>query len=331
MHAHEVKEYYRQITAVDIGEVARAVWGDRITEERGSVLYIDCPHHQSVSGTSLHVECDTQLWRCWGCGISGDVLQLVEFARHGVVTSGIAGEMTVSHRDARDWLAERAGLPKLAHLGLSAAEVASLEQREVTLQRAQAVLTAAAGWYHVRLMDNAPLKAWLQQQYAFDDAMLATHAIGFADLHGLRDHLYGLGFTPEELLASGLFRPNDAGDESKVLPFFNQRVMFPYRSRGRVTYFIGRKCPLTPDVNWERSKYKKLPTHDPEQRPWIAEGIENNQLFNEDCVLARPRQVIITEGITDCLAVMARGFPCISPVAPGHTVPATPWSNQWAA
>jgi len=314
MQVHEVKEYYRQITAVDIGEVARAVWGDRITEERGSVLHIDCPQHHSVSGTSLHVERDTQLWRCWGCGISGDVLQLVEFAHHGVVTSGVAGVMTESHREARDWLAEKVGLPKLAHMGLSDAEITSLERREVTLQRARAVLTAAAAWYHARLMENAPVKAWLQQQYAFDDEMLVAHAIGFADLHGLRDHLYGLDFTTEELLASGLFRPNDAGDESKVLPFFNQRVMFPYRSRGRVTYFIGRKCPLTPDNKWESSKYKKLPTHDPEQRPWVAEGIENNQLFNEDCLLARPRQVIITEGITDCLAVMARGVPCISPV-----------------
>lgn len=314
MQAHEVKEYYRQITSVDIGAVARALFGDRITEERGAVIHVDCPVHHSVSGTSLHIELDTQLWRCWGCGISGDVLQLVEFARHGVVTTGVAGVMTESHRDARDWLAEQAGLPKLSHIGLSEVEISALERREVTLQRAQAVLTTAAAWYHDRLMENDAMKAWVQTQYAFNDEMLVTYGIGFADLQGLRDHLYGQGYSMEELLASGLFRPNDSGEESKVLPFFNQRVMFPYWSRGRVTYFIGRKCPLTPDDKWESGKYKKLLTHDPEKRPWVAEGIENNQLFNEDCLLARPRQVIITEGITDCLAVMARGFPCISPV-----------------
>lgn len=314
MHQHDVKEYYRQITSLNIGDVARELLGARITEDTGSVIHIDCPRHPSTSGKSLHVEVDKQLWRCWGCGISGDVLHLVEFVRHGIVTTGIAGVMTESHREARDWLAEKAGLPKLSHLGLSAEEIAEIEHREVTLQRAREVLTAAAEWFHARLMANDEVKAWLQQHYAFTDDILTAHMIGFADIHGLRDHLYGLGYASEDLLTSGLFRPNETGDEAKVLPFFNQRVMFPYRSRGRVTYFIGRKCPLTPDDKWESGKYKKLLTHDPEKRPWVADGIENNQLFNEDCLLSRPRQVIITEGITDCLSLMTRGFACVSPV-----------------
>jgi len=314
MQSHDIKEYYRQITSVNIGDVARELLGARITEDHGTVIHIDCPGHPSTSGKSLHVEVEKQLWRCWGCGISGDVLHLVEFARHGIVTMGIAGVMTESHRDARDWLAEKAGLPKLAHLGLSEADIAEIERREVTLQRARAVLTAAAEWYHVRLMANDEVKAWLRLQYAFTDETLKAHTIGFADIQGLRDHLYALGFSTEELLSSGLFRPNETGDEAKVLPFFNQRVMFPYRSRGQVTYFIGRKCPRTPDDKWESGKYKKLLTYDPDKRPWVAEGIENTQLFNEDCLLSRPRQVIITEGITDCITLIAKGFPCVSPV-----------------
>ena len=75
-----VRAYYAQlIAAANIGTVARIQLGDRITGESALLLKGNCPNHASVSGTSLHIELDKQLWRCWGCGISGDVLQLVEF------------------------------------------------------------------------------------------------------------------------------------------------------------------------------------------------------------------------------------------------------------
>jgi hypothetical protein len=77
---------------------------------------------------------------------------------------------------------------------------------------------------------------------------------------------------------------------------------------------IGRKTPWTPDANWEQGKYKKLPVHDEHQRPYVADFINNALLFNEDCLLARPGKVIITEGVTDCLALMQLGLPTVSPV-----------------
>lgn len=311
---HDVRAYYAQITSADIGTVARLVMADRITGESGDTIFCDCPMHASISGKSLHIELEKQLWRCWGCGISGDVLQLVELARHGVVTSGVAGQMTETHRDARDWLAEHLGLPKLAHLGLSDEEIAVLEARQVTLQRARAVLTQAAAWYHQQLLAHPEVMEWLQAQYAFTPEVLERFTIGYAGVSGLRDHLYAQGFSTEEVLASGLFLPNETGDESKVLPFFNQRVMFPYYAQGNVAYFIGRKTPWTPKTDFEAGKYKKLLTHDPKKRPWIALGIENDRLYQEDALLRRPERVIITEGITDCITLLAQGFVSISPV-----------------
>jgi DNA primase len=314
MTTSDQKAYYRQLTAIDIGEVARELLGERLTETRGSTWHADCPAHHSVSGTSLHIELDKQLWRCWGCGVSGDVLQLVEFIQHGVVTSGMAGRMSETHRVARDWLAAKVGLPKLTHVGLSEDDILELERGEVTLQRAQAVLTAATEWYHQRLLATPAVVEWLAQQYAFSPEVLAQYRIGYADPSGLRAHLYEAGFSPDELLASGLFRPNEAGDERQVTPVFVHRVMVPYFSRGRVSYLIGRKTPWTPNERWEAGKYKKLPVYDPEKRPWIAPGIENARLFNEDILLRRPAQVIITEGIMDAIALASRGFACVSPV-----------------
>ena len=37
--------------------------------------------------------------------------------------------------------------------------------------------------------------------------------------------------------------------------------------------------------------------------------IDNSHLYNEDCLLGDPERIIITEGVTDCLALMERGFP----------------------
>ncbi|HEY3418652.1 MAG TPA: CHC2 zinc finger domain-containing protein, partial [Armatimonadota bacterium] len=312
----DVRAYYADLhSAAELGAVARILLGDRITEESARLLKGNCPNHASVSGTSLHIELDKQLWRCWGCGISGDVLQLVEFVQSGTVTAGVAGEMTASHREARDWLAEHVGLPKLSHMGLSAEEVAAVERRECSLRRARQVLMTAAAWYHERLLANAEAMAWVQAQYGFTEEVVRQFQIGYADLHGLRAHLYDQQFTAEELLGSGLFLPNDAGHEDQVLPFFAQRLIFPYHCHGQIVYFIGRQTPWTENNKYEdKRKYKKLFAHDPVKYPWIVEGIANDHLYNEDLLSSRPSTVVITEGITDCIALLAQGFPAISPV-----------------
>ena len=118
-----VKDYYRQVTEVDIGVVARELLGDRIVRESGHRLHCDCPHHQSQSQKSLNIMTDLQGWYCFGCGVGGDVLQLVEFVRSGTVTRGVSGPMPESHREARDYLAERTGLPPLGRNGASPEEI----------------------------------------------------------------------------------------------------------------------------------------------------------------------------------------------------------------
>ncbi len=106
-----VKDYYRRITEIDIGTVARELLGSRVVHESDRLLQCDCPNHKSQSHRSLHVMLDKQGWYCFGCGVGGDVLQLVEFIQTGQVTRGQSGPMPESHRNARDFLAAKAGLP----------------------------------------------------------------------------------------------------------------------------------------------------------------------------------------------------------------------------
>ena len=79
-------------------------------------------------------------------------------------------------------------------------------------------------------------------------------------------------------------------------------------------FLIGRKTPWTPDRDWEKGKYRKLPVHNSQSNRHISPSINNSHLYNEDCLLTRPERVIITEGVTDCIALMERGFRAISPV-----------------
>ncbi|MCX6621145.1 MAG: CHC2 zinc finger domain-containing protein [Acidobacteria bacterium] len=311
--AIDVQAYYRQITDVDIGEIARDLLGSRITQESRQNLFCDCPNHRSQSHRSLHVWLDKQGWYCHACGVGGDVLQLVEFIRYGAVTRGQSGSMPDSHRQARDFLAARVRLPPLSRLGGGSPEQAE-EAHRLTL-RVRDALTALADLYCERLAANAEVLAWFRAKYGIGDETIGRLKIGYAD-NGppsvARTLMEGPGaFTPRDLTATSAFRSTA---QDGVVPFFDGRIVFPYWSRGHVVFMIGRRTPWTPDHEWEKSKYKKLAVRNDRNNAHVAPCIRNDVLYNEDVFLTRPERVIITEGVTDCISLMEHGFPAASPV-----------------
>ena len=321
--AGDVREYYRQITDIDIGGMAREILADRIVQEDDRLLQCDCPNHKSTSHRSLHILLDKQGWYCFGCGVGGDVLHLVEFVQSDTVTSGQSGSMPESHRRARDFLAAKAQLPPLARNGLSPEQLRKTEAARELDVRVQEALTALASFYHRRLKDAPEVLEWLTSHYGIGQETIDTLRIGYAANGPCEENgkpqtgvLSALTtgenhFTPRELAATGAF--GSAGQDG-LIPFFDGRIVFPYWSHGRVVFLIGRKTPWTPDRKWEQGKYRKLPVHNSQSNRHIAPSINNSHLYNEDCLLTRPERVIITEGVTDCIALMERGFPAISPV-----------------
>jgi DNA primase len=310
-----VREYYRLITDINIGQIARELLTTRVTYESPDLLQCNCPHHSSTSKTSLHIILDKQAFYCFGCGVGGDVLQLVEFLQSGQVTRGRSGQITESHRAARDFLAQRAGLPPLASYGLSTEEIKSLEARQSQNIRVQEILGALASYYNEKLLKNPEVLAWFEKKYQISRDTIARLQIGYAENTDPITHITSLPiekpFDFGELASTGTFTPTS---QDGIVPFFDHRIVFPYWSRGRVVFMIGRQTPWTPDKPWEQGKYKKLPVHDEKKCAHIAPCINNSVLFNEDVLLTNPESVIITEGVTDCISLMERGFPAISPV-----------------
>ena len=308
-----VKDYYRQIIEQNIGDIAHELLFGRITQETARLMQCDCPHHQSQSKKSLHIMLDKQGWYCFGCGVGGDVLQLVEFIQSGTVTAGQSGPMPESHKQARDFLAHKIGLPLLSEFGLSPEELEKAEAERAYEGRVKLALTELAKLYHQCLKENPEVLTWLKEHYSISDDSIDELQIGYADnSHSPRRILMEAEhkFTPQELLATGAFLPTREGT---LMPFFQKRLIFPYWSRGSVGFMIGRKTPWTENSKYEQSKYKKLLVHS-EERPYIAPCINNGMLYNEDVLLTGPDYIVITEGVTDCLALMQAGFPAISPV-----------------
>ena len=309
----DVHAYYRQVTDVDIGEIARELLSGRITHESRQTLFCDCPNHCSQSHRSLHIWLDKQGWYCHACGVGGDVLQLVEFVHYGAVTRGHSGPMPESHRRARDFLAARLQLPPLSKAASGSPDQVE-EAHRLTL-RVREALTALADLYHQRLAGNPEVLAWFRAKYGIGEEMVARLKIGYADSGGpsvARTLMDGPGaFTMAELTATSAFRPTP---QDGIVPFFDSRIVFPYWSRGHVVFMIGRRTPWTPDQVWEKAKYKKLAVRNERDHSHVAPCIRNDVLYNEDVLLTRPERVIITEGVTDCISLMEHGFPAVSPV-----------------
>jgi len=310
VNTDNVKEYYSLITNTDIADIAGELIGDRITDESGDVIYVDCPRHASVSRRSFHIDRRKQFWRCWGCDVAGDVLHLVEFIQSGVVTKNAAGRMPDSHRAARDYLARRAGLPPLSQWNLSPEQVKEIEARRSEEELVFGVLTDIAEFYHKKFLDRKDVWDAFRAQYGISDDTIKSIQIGFSDNDGLLTYLREKKYTAADMSKTGCF---NFDFQENLLPVFKNRYVFPYWKQGRVVYLIARQSPWTEKSEYERPKYKKLQLPN-DQRKYVSQCVSNRYFFNEDALLTQSEFVVITEGVTDCISLMEHGFTAFSPV-----------------
>lgn len=313
MKQTDVVAYYEALRRCDIAAVVDALpdLSCRIQSRDGSTIKLDCPRHASTSKVSFHVYLHESRWRCWGCGVGGDSIQLVEFVKNGAVTKGQRGAMPTSHREARDFVAGLLGMAPLSKHGLSQDELSAAESKEREANAAFAALTDLAEFFHDELMKRTEVVEWVRRQWGFSESTIKAYRIGFAPDGGQWKALIELGHTEREAAATGAFTFSNRDDTP--IPHFRERVVFPYFSGGRCVYMIARRTPWSSSNQFEVAKYKKLQTYS-ERRQYVSPAISNRVLFGEDVLATRPGRIIITEGITDAIAAQVAGFPTISPV-----------------
>ncbi len=295
------KSYYKRIRAIPITIVIEAL-NIKIMDKQDEKWICDCPVHASQSHTPLHVNVKEGTFYCFGCGVGGDLIQLVEFIRFKKTTKGKRGKMPDSHRQARDYLGGLIGLQPLSDCQKNAEESRVLD-----------CLTAIADHYHQCLLDSSKHLEGLKSHYGLTDETISKFRVGWANNLKTRKHLHSLGFTDDDMLSTGAFTYDDRQNAPTAI--FKNRYTFPYLNHGRVVYMIGRITEESPDWEQKKSrKYIKLPIHNKRKHSFISPSIKNTWLFNEDVLDQRPHFVIETEGVTDAISLIQARFPVISPV-----------------
>jgi DNA primase catalytic core len=248
------------------------------------------PTHESESGRSLNVNRKKQVWQCWNCGAKGDVL---------------------------DWIADANGLDiktQFQQVLEIAAQKAGIEidrgdpEAWSEMQEIRTFYTAAAEYYHSNLLDVH--RAVIRDQWGITDDTIDELKIGVSKTTG--DALYRemvQVFDHKIVEKSGLVRRTSRGWMDQFLG----RIIFPYWYNGQVVYFIGRQSKWTPKNKYEAGKYKKLQTKD-DKNEYVSPQVENRYLYGVDSTRGVNDRLVITEGVTDCIAVLNGGMACISPV-----------------
>ena len=202
-----------------------AVISDSVSLRKAGATYKGlCPFHGEKS-PSFTVNKDKGFFHCFGCGVGGDVFKFMEL------------QDKVGFQEAVRSLAGRFGIP------IPEME-ASGEQRETAAEREALVKIHELAVTHFREQLDAAAGARIRE-YLLKDRGLTQQTIeklqiGFAPQgrDALRQRLLKQGFSPLQLVTSGLVSRRNDGSESDR---FRNRLMIPIaRDTGTVVAFGGR-------------------------------------------------------------------------------------------
>jgi DNA primase len=278
--------------------------GVEVVRRLGSEVYCRPLCHDSTSGESLQVNVHTGRWNCKACqnsGISGDMIQFVEYVQTGgrAPSKGSEQHSSSAHREAVRWLCEQYAVP--------------YDDDRRGGDPALDVVHIFAMAAHEHLLRSPNVLEWIQEKWGFDRATVEA---------------YGIGFMPSPLLpliaveanrpeSRAAFRSSGIGfypPDGSFTTRFEGRVIFPYLEHGRAVYLIGRSTPWTParDDGGHVPKYHKLTVHS-DQRPYVSEKITNDHLYLEP-TMDGATTILVAEGVADAVASSTLGVPTVSPV-----------------
>ncbi|MFA5181442.1 MAG: CHC2 zinc finger domain-containing protein [Syntrophales bacterium] len=285
----------------------------------GSYVQGDCPKHGSQGGKCLVIWSKIQGFKCFHCGESGDVINLVMLLKG------------CDHKTAVKYLADRVGMSLYGGRQLTPAEIAQYDSDIKEEKLVTDMLTVAAGWFHGQLKHYPDIMDHLKEtNYGFSDGVIDQLQIGFApvskksdDTSELADHLNSFPEFRGKIHMTGLFSfKNPSG---RLFDFFKGRIVIPYWKGGKVVYMLARATKLTPEDqyeggldeygNYKYSKFKKLRVHDPddEKMKFVSKFIRNDVFMGEDTIMGAD-EIIIPEGAPDFISALDHGFNAISPV-----------------
>ena len=245
---------------------------------KGGSLWGCCPFH-SERTPSFHVVPERQMYKCFGCGKGGGVINFIMEMEN------------LSYPDAVRFLAKRAGLTVPEERG----DGSFRKKRE----RLLALNKEAARYFHSVLRSPAgqPGMEYLFGKRRLSKATVTRFGLGMAPegWDKLITAMAAKGYEKGELLEAGLVVRSKEG---RVYDRFRNRVMFPIIDlRGDVIGFGGRV------LDDSTPKYLNSP-----DTPVFNKG--RNLFALNIAKKTRLGRIILTEGYMDTLSLHQAGFDC---------------------
>src|SRR5579863_5542304 len=238
-----------------------------------------CPFHQEKTG-SFSVNQTRQIYKCFGCGVGGDVLKFV------MEIDGL------TFPEALKQLAERNGIPMPKRADFSDAESrlrgVLLDMHATAAQVFQANLRGPHG---------SEARAYLERR-GVSQEMIDTFGLGYASAawEDLARRFTEQGIPQDQLEASGLVRRRNEGQG--FYDVFRGRLMFPiHNESGKVIAFGGRALR-----DEDQPKYLNSP-----ETPIYRKTSVVYNLHRARETMRRANRAVLVEGYMDVIGVYAAG------------------------
>ena len=242
-----------------------------------------CPFHNEKT-PSFHVSREKQLFHCFGCGASGNLVQFVMRTEN------------LDFVDALHLLADRAGIIIPESGGRVSDEEHEKKKRILEMNK------TAARFFYTCLKDKnigAAAQQYFQKRH-IPWKTITVYGLGYAPpaRDALIKQLMAKGYKAEEILNAGLA----VSRNGKLCDKFRDRVMFPIIDvRGNVIGFGGRVMHNNKEVNgYAIPKYLNSP-----ETPVFDKG---RNLFSLNLAKNSSEQdIILCEGYMDVISVYQAG------------------------
>jgi DNA primase len=240
-----------------------------------------CPFHDEKT-PSFNVNPANGFYKCFGCGVGGDLITFVQEQEH------------LSFVEAIEVLARKAGVEVTYEQGGAAPRQQSSERQKLIEAHA-----AAAQFYVEQLTtpDAEPARAFLLER-GFEESAWARFGVGYApnDWDRLSQHLRGRGFSPETLFTGGLASQGQRGPVDR----FRGRLIWPIRDpKGDVIGFGARRLYDDDRIEAKYINTSETPIY---KKSHVLYGLD---LAKAD--IAKRYKAVVVEGYTDVMACHLAG------------------------
>jgi DNA primase len=262
------------------------VINEYVTLKKGGIYYKgNCPFH-SEKTASFTVSPHKEIFYCFGCHVSGDVISFIATIEH------------CSQKEAADHLIERFGLEVPTSIRV---EKEASSEGQVNKKRYFELCSLVAQWAHKNLNENKETFDYFIQR-GFTKQTLQLFNIGYFPggskaLESLIKFVSAQSFLADDLLSAQIIAQ---GKHSRYSPF-EERLIFPIKD------LLGRTCGFGGRIfkkNDERAKYYNSHENQYFTKGSLFFGFDlAKQHFTE-----QHSKAYIVEGYTDCMAMAQMGY-----------------------